>query len=168
MVSRLSKPKDPMTPIRAFALVHKEIPEATFTIVGYGPLYEYANRLVQDLNLREVVTMVGKQSDVRKFLWDSDISIGTRGSYITTLEAWAAGMPVIAPNFGIMKEIISDGDTGLLVPPGNIDELASAMINLVKNKDLRSTIVANATKALEKHDIQNVASSIVEIYRSLL
>ena len=51
MVTRLSKPKDPMTPIRAFAKVIKEVPEATFKIVGYGPLYEYANRLVQDLNL---------------------------------------------------------------------------------------------------------------------
>ncbi len=74
------------------------MPEATFKIVGYGPLYEYANRLVQDLNLEESVTLVGMKSDVRKFLWDSDISIGTRGSYITTLEAWAAGLQLVAPD----------------------------------------------------------------------
>ena len=49
MISRLSKPKDPMTPIKAFARVKKEVPEATFKIVGYGPLYEEANRLVQEL-----------------------------------------------------------------------------------------------------------------------
>ena len=42
MVIRLSKPKDPMTPIRAFAIVLKEVPEATFEIVGYGPLREQA------------------------------------------------------------------------------------------------------------------------------
>jgi glycosyltransferase involved in cell wall biosynthesis len=167
MVSRLSKPKDPMTPIRAFALVRKELPEATFKIVGYGPLYEYANRLVQDLNLEGAVTFVGMKSDVRKFLWDSDISIGTRGSYITTLEAWAAGLPVIAPEFGIMKEIISNGENGLLVRPGNVNQLASAMISLIRNKDLRTTIAANGEKALKKHDIRNVASSIANIYTSL-
>jgi glycosyltransferase involved in cell wall biosynthesis len=168
MVSRLSKPKDPLTPIRAFAQVRKEVPEATFKIVGYGPLYEYANRLIHDLNLEKSVTLLGMKSDVRKFLWESDIFIGTRGSYITTLEAWAAGLPVIAPDFGIMKEIISNGENGLLTPPGDIKQLASAMINLIKNKDLRTTISANSAQALKKHDIRNVASSIAQIYRSLL
>jgi len=167
MVSRLSKPKDPLTPIRAFAQVKKELPEATFKIVGYGQLYEYANRLVHDLNLEGAVTFVGMKSDVRKFLWDSDVSIGTRGSYLTTLESWAAGIPVIAPDFGIMKEIISNRENGLLVPPGNIDQLASALISLIKNKDLRTMITANGTRAVKKHDISNVASSIANIYTSL-
>jgi glycosyltransferase involved in cell wall biosynthesis len=101
-------------------------------------------------------------------LWDSDISIGTRGSYITTLEAWAAGLAVIAPDFGIMKEIISNGENGLLVPPGNVHQLASAMISLIRNKDLRTTIAANGAQAVKKHDIQNVSSSIADIYSSLL
>ena len=167
MVSRLSKPKDPLTPIRAFAKVRKEVPEATFKIVGYGPLYEAANRLVHDLNLESAVTFVGMQSDVRKFLWDGDIFVGTRGSYITTLEAWAAGLPVIAPDFGIMKEIISNGENGLLVPPGNVDMLASAIISLIRNKVLWTTITANGAQAVKKHDIRNVASSIAHIYTSL-
>ena len=107
MVTRFSKPKDPLTPIRAFAKVKKEVPKATFTIVGYGPLYEEADRLIQSLNLSGSVTMVGMKSDVRKFLWNSDIFIGTRGSYITTLEAWAAGLAVLAPDFGIIKELVS-------------------------------------------------------------
>jgi glycosyltransferase involved in cell wall biosynthesis len=168
MVSRLSKPKDPITPIRAFAEVIKQVPEATFKIVGYGPLYESAYNLVQTLNLNDKVTMVGLKSDVREFLWDSDISIGTRGSYITTLEAWAAGLPVIAPEFGIMKEIISNNETGLLVPPKDVNQLANAMINLIRNKDLRTTLALNGEQAVKKHDIQNVGLSIGDIYRSLL
>ena len=168
MVTRFSKPKDPMTPIRAFANVIKEIPDATFTIVGYGPLYENANRLVQDLNLGRSIRMVGMNSDVRNFLWNSDISIGTRGSYITTLEAWAAGIPVIAPDFGIMKEIISNGKNGILTTPGDANQLASAIINLIRNKDLRAMIVENGIEAVKNHDIQKVSSSIAEIYKSLL
>ena len=167
MVSRFSKPKDPITPIRAFAEVIKEIPEATFKIVGYGPLYESANQLVQSLNLQGEITMVGMKSDVREYLWKSDISIGTRGSYITTLEAWAAGLAVIAPEFGIMREIISNGENGLLVPPGNAHQLASAIINLIRNKDLRTMMVANGVQAVKKHDIKNVSSSIADIYASL-
>jgi glycosyltransferase involved in cell wall biosynthesis len=168
MVSRLSKPKDPLTPIRAFARVRKELPEATLEIVGYGPLYKYANSLVKDLNLEEAVTFVGMKSDVRKFLWDGDIFIGTKGSYITTLEAWAAGLVVLAPGFGIVKDLVSDGENGLLVPPGSVDQLASEMIRLIRNKHLRTTIAANGTLASEKYDIRNVAISIANIYESLL
>jgi glycosyltransferase involved in cell wall biosynthesis len=168
MVTRFSKPKDPMTPIRAFANVIKEVPEATFTIVGYGPLYENANRLVQDLNLGKSIRMVGMNSDVRQFLWNSDISIGTRGSYITTLEAWATGIPVIAPDFGIMKEIISNGKNGILTTPGDSNQLASAIINLIRNKDLRAMIAENGIEAVKKHDIKQVSSSIADIYKSLL
>jgi glycosyltransferase involved in cell wall biosynthesis len=169
MVSRLSRPKDPLTPIRAFAKVKKVVPEATFKIVGYGPLYEYANRIVQDLNLEESVTFYGPKSDVRKFLWDSDIFIGTRGSYLTTLEAWAAGLVVVAPDFGIMKEIISNGENGVLTPPGDANQLASALISLIKNKNFRTMIAENGIiQVSEKHDIRKVASSIANIYKSLL
>lgn len=168
MVSRFSKPKDPITPIRAFAKVKKVVPEATFKIVGYGPLYEYANRMVQDLNLEGAVTFYGMKSDIRKFLWDGDIFIGTRGSYLTTLEAWAAGLAVVAPDFGIMKEIISNRKNGLLSPPGNANQLASDLISLIKNKNFRTTITANGMQSSEKHDIRNIALSIENIYKSLL
>ena len=167
MISRLSKPKDPMTPIRAFAKVIKEEPEATFKIVGYGPLYDYANSLVQELNLQKSVTFVGMKSDVKQFLWDNDIFIATRGSYITTLEAWAAGLPVVAPKFGIMKELISDGQDGLLTAPGDIDLLSSELIRLIRNKQVRATLAANGLAAAEKHDIQNIAPQIASIYKSL-
>jgi glycosyltransferase involved in cell wall biosynthesis len=169
MISRLSKPKDPLTPIRAFAKVKKVVPEATFRIVGYGPLYEYANRLVRDLNLEESVTFFGQKSDVRKFFRDSDIFIGTRGSYLTTLEAWAAGLAVVAPEFGIMKEIISNGENGLLTRPGDATQLASVLIDLIKNKDFRTMIAENGTMRVEeKHDVRKVGPLITGIYKSLL
>jgi glycosyltransferase involved in cell wall biosynthesis len=168
MVTRLSKPKDPITPIRAFAIVRKEVPEATFEIVGYGPLYEQAKTIVQDLNLGNAVTFYGLKSDVREFLWDNDICIGTRGSYITTLEAWAAGLVVVAPDFGIMKDLISEGKDGFLTPPGDADQLAIKLISLIKNKQLRTLISENGLQSAEKHDVRNVAPSISDIYRSLL
>jgi len=168
MVTRFSKPKDPLTPIRAFAKVKKEVPKATFTIVGYGPLYEEADRLIQSLNLSGSVTMVGMKSDVRKFLWNSDIFIGTRGSYITTLEAWAAGLAVLAPDFGIIKELVSHEKNGLLAPPGDADLLASELVDLIKNKNRLATIAANGILASKKHDISNVAPSIAAIYKSLM
>lgn len=168
MVTRLSKPKDPITAIRAFAQVRKKQPQATFKIVGYGPLFKYATRLIHDLNLDNVVTLVGLKSDVRKFLWDSDIAIGTKGSYLTTLESWAAGLAVIAPDLGIMKEIVSNGENGLLVPPGDVNQLASAILSLMRNGDLFSKIATNGELTVKKHDIRAVTSSINNIYDSCI
>lgn len=168
MVSRLSKSKDPITAIRAFAQVRKELPESTLKIVGDGPLYQDLNRLVKDLNLEGAVTFFGMKSDVRKFLWDSDISIGTKSSYLTTLEAWAAGLAVVAPDSGILKDLVSNGENGLLVPPGSVDQLTTELINLIRNERLRKTISANGKLASEKYDIRNIAPSIANIYRSLL
>jgi glycosyltransferase involved in cell wall biosynthesis len=168
MVSRLSASKDPITAIRAFAQVRKEFPEATFKIVGNGPLYERLNHLVQDLNLEGAVTLFGMKSDVRKYFWNSDISIGTKSSYLTTLEAWAAGLAVVVPESGILKELVSNGENGLLVPSGNIDQLSSKLISLIRNKHLRTTIAANGTLTSEKYDIRKIAPSIANIYKSLL
>ncbi len=131
IVSRLSAPKDPLTPIRAFAKVAKELPNVTLQIVGYGPLFEKIQRLVEQLKIRNKVEFVGGVSDVRQYLWNSDVFITTRGSYITTLEAWASGLPVLAPNYGIMKELITDGVDGFLTEPGDADQLSSSIFNIL-------------------------------------
>jgi glycosyltransferase involved in cell wall biosynthesis len=167
MVSRLSKPKDPITPIKAFAYVKKEIPDATFTIVGYGPLYDYMRRLIHSLNLDQAVSLVGAQSDVRRFLWDSDIYLGTRGSYITTLEAWAAGLVVMAPDFGIMKELVSNGKDGLLTPQRDVRRLATEIVRVLKNKDLRENLIANGLKSAQEHDTGTICPRIGAFYTSL-
>ncbi len=168
MVSRLSQGKDPITPIRAFALAKKEVPEATLQIVGYGPLYPYIERMILKLNLTGSVTLVGMKSDVRDFLWNNDIYIGTRGSYIATLEAWAAGLAVIAPKAGIMQQVVSDGKNGLLVAPNDIKEYASAMARLMKDRPLRAAIAKDGLETLKNHDIRTIAPSIARIYKSLI
>jgi glycosyltransferase involved in cell wall biosynthesis len=167
MISRLEGHKDPVTPVRAFYYVRKEVPNATFQIVGYGSLYNYINDLIQDLNLEGAVTLVSKKTDVREFLWDSDIFVATKSGYIAVLEAWAAGLAVVAPECGIMKEIISNYENGILVSPNDIEQLASAMIRLIKDRDLRRTLAMNGMKTVKKHDIGEVAPRIADIYDSL-
>jgi glycosyltransferase involved in cell wall biosynthesis len=166
MVSRLDAFKDPITPILAFRIVKKEVPEATFKVVGYGPLYGYLTELVRKLNLQDSVILAGKHFNVRKFLWDSDVFVATK-SYITVLEAWAAGLAVVAPKFGILKEIISDNDDGILVPPGDVKQLATALIRLLKDENLRKKLVISGRQKVMKYDIRCVAQQIANIYNSL-
>jgi glycosyltransferase involved in cell wall biosynthesis len=168
MVTRLSKGKAPLASISAFAEVVKQVPQATFKIVGYGPLYEDAKRLISELNLEGKVTLLGLKSDVRTFLWDSDIFIGTRGSYMTTLEAWSAGLAVVAPQLGIMRDLISNGEDGLLVPPDSIDGLTTALLTLIKDKNLRTKITINGFKKSEDYDVKTVAQRIANVYRDAM
>jgi len=167
-VGRLEQVTNPDLTIRAFTRVHKEFPNAKLHIIGYGRLYEQLKQLVQELHLQDTVLLLGKQTDVRKFLWQSDIFIATNFGYIASLEAWSAGLAVIAPDFGIMKETIQDGENGLLVEPQNPEALASAIINLLQDKQLRDKLAFNGAKTVSEYDIRSVAPKMADVYRSVL
>ncbi len=167
-VGRLEQVTNPDLTIRAFKYVHKEFPGAKLHIIGYGRLFEQLKQLVLELGLQDTVILMGKQTDVPQFLWQSDIFIATNFGYIASLEAWSAGLAVIAPDFGIMKETIQDGENGLLVPPQNAEALASAIISLLRDKQLREKLAFNGAKTVSEYDIRSVAPKMADVYRSVL
>jgi glycosyltransferase involved in cell wall biosynthesis len=112
--------------------------------------------------------MMGKQSDVRKFLWSSDIFVATNFGYIASLEAWSAGLAVVAPNFGILKETINNKNNGLTVEQHDVDQLASALISLIKDKEFRRKLALNGEQAVKNYDIREVAPKMAEIYQSVI
>ncbi len=164
-VSRLEPVQNPEIIIKAFKLVNKECPNAKLNVVGYGTLFEALKRLIADLNLQDNVFLMGKQTDVRKFLWNSDIFVATNFGYIASLEAWSAGLAVIAPKFGILRELISHGDNGLLVTPNDAEQLALAIISLLKNRDYRATLAFKGAQTAKSYDISSVAPKMAEVYQ---
>ena len=123
---------------------------------------------MHDLNLEDTVFLMGKQTDVPKFLWNSDIFIATNFGYIATLEAWSAGLAVVAPDFGIMAETITNGENGLLVQPQNPQALANAIIGLLRDKPLREKLAFNGAQTVQDYDIRSVAPKMAQVYRSVL
>jgi glycosyltransferase involved in cell wall biosynthesis len=167
-VGRLEQPTTPGIVIEAFKQVNTRFPNAKLHIVGYGSLYTTMKNLIKELNLEGAVSMMGKQKDVRKFLWNSDILVATKFGYISSLEAWSAGVAVVAPNFGVLKETIIHKNNGLLVEPDNVDQLASALISLIEDKELRRKLALNGAQTAKNYDIREVAPKIAEIYRSVI
>ncbi len=167
-VGRLEPVTSPEAIIRAFKQVNAKFPKAKLQIVGYGSLFETLKGLIHDLNLEQTVFLMGKQTDVRPFLWNSDIFVATNFGYIASLEAWSAGLAVVAPNFGIMKETITHEQNGLLVEPQNIDQLSSAFISLIGNKRLRQKLASNGNKTAQNYDIRAVAPKMSSIYQSVI
>jgi glycosyltransferase involved in cell wall biosynthesis len=167
MVSRLDEYKDPLPAIRAFAMVKEKVPNVKIEIIGYGPLFEPAKRLVKDLKLEENVIFLGKEIDIKKFLYGSRIYVGTKGGYIGLLEAWAAGLSAIVPNIGIFKELINNKVNGLLVEPGNVKQLSDAIQSLHRDSALQKKLSDNGRLSAKRHNIEIISEQLAGIYYSL-
>lgn len=91
------------------------------------------------------------------------------GFGLTPLEAMACGVPVIASHAGAFPQLIRDGETGSLVPTGQLDPLTDALADWIDNEEMRRTASGLArTYVQQKHAIATEARAIVEIYRDLL
>jgi glycosyltransferase involved in cell wall biosynthesis len=84
------------------------------------------------------------------------------------IEALAAGRPVVGfPTAGI-PEVVVDGETGLLVPPGDVDGLAQALIRVLGDDELRERMSVGARKDAQRFTIARHVDSLIAIYRELL
>jgi glycosyltransferase involved in cell wall biosynthesis len=167
-VGRLEGPQDPTFIVEAFRQVKARVPNAKLQIVGYGSLYEPIKKLIRDYGLGESVFLMGKQTDVRPFLWKSDIFVATNFAYLSSLEAWSAGLAVVAPDFGVLRETITNEDNGLIVKPQDSNELASALIRLLEDKQLRERLASNGQENVKNYDISVLAPKIFDVYQTVL
>jgi glycosyltransferase involved in cell wall biosynthesis len=142
-VGRLAEPKDALTLVRALAAV----PGRPFTalLVGDGPDRPSVEAEVRALGLQDVVTLTGTREDVPALLAQADVfalSSRSEGAPLSILEAMAAGLPVVSSRVGGVPELVVDGETGLLVPPGDPEALAVALGRLVADPGLRRRLGA--------------------------
>ncbi len=120
MVARFVSQKDHVAAVRAMALLRRTQPEAMLQFVGEGPLQGDVERLVDSLGLRDRVSFLGERSDVPELLAQAScclLATHYEGCSLAVLEAMAAGLPVVATRVGGMSEVVSDGETGILVDP---------------------------------------------------
>ncbi len=125
--------------IEAARKVAEALPDVQFVAVGEvdsqigGRLIE----LVRQYGLGERFRFLGFRPDVALVLRDLDVfvlSSTNEGLSIATIEAMAAGAPVVATQSGGPEEIVEDGETGYLVPPGDAAALASRIVTLIENR----------------------------------
>lgn len=130
IVARLTRAKDHAMLLRAFRTLREGIPDARLLIVGDGELDAEVRSDAHALGLGDGVAFAGARSDVPALLSAMDVfvlSSSTEGLAMTLLEAMAAGLPVVATSVGGNPEAVADGETGVIVPPGDPDAFAGAV-----------------------------------------
>jgi glycosyltransferase involved in cell wall biosynthesis len=170
MVGRLSPEKDVATLVRAAALVRRDYPAFRLDIAGYGPCLPALRRLVADLRLEDCVCFLGEVQDVPGLLARASVFVLpslTEGLSLTVLEAMARGLPVVTTRVGGNPEVVVDGVTGLLVPEAAPDQLAAAVLRVLRAPEEGQRMGRAARqRAEELFDVRRMVAEYEDIYMS--
>jgi glycosyltransferase involved in cell wall biosynthesis len=170
-IGRLEKRRDPLVLLHAFANVYKHHSDVELHIVGDGSLEKRIRSLARQYGLERNVFLHGKQLDVRKHLWLSDIYVSTNiiDDYpsLALREAMAAGLVIISIDVGEIRRIIHDGKNGLLVPPSDPIALSKAILTLIENEKMRKRLTANAQLSSQDFDIAEGIQQLIRIYNGV-
>jgi glycosyltransferase involved in cell wall biosynthesis len=128
--------------------------------------------LADSTGLSERVIFAGFREDIPELLASFDLFVlpsRSEGFGRTNLEAMAMGKPVISTNVGGIPEVVLDGVTGILVPPGNSEDLARAIMKLLNDGELRESLGREGRRRVEEHfTLQSHVQRIQEIYGEIL
>jgi glycosyltransferase involved in cell wall biosynthesis len=167
-VGRLSPEKDFPTLIRAAAIAARAEPSFRLEIAGDGACFADMRQLVDKLNLGDVVRLLGQVRDVPALLARGGIftlASLTEGVSLTILEAMATGLPVVATRVGGNPEVVAEGETGLLVPPGDPAVLAAALLELWRNPERRVAMGRAGRQRVEEcFEIRKMLAAYEELY----
>lgn len=170
-VGRLSPEKGFDVLIEAFASLRTRLPDACLVIVGDGP--EAARLKAQAEPHGDRIRFLGYLSDAAPLYGASDLVIAPsrqEGQGIVPLEAMAAGRAVVASRVGGLVETIVEGETGLLVPPGDAPALCGTMETLLNDPGRRATMGAAGRRRVQQHyslqtQIQKIEAIYSDVYR---
>ena len=177
MIGRVGTMKGQEVLLAAAPAILRDHPDTTFLLVG-GVL----NNRTEDMDrLRTLATTLGVASRVRILGFDSDIvavlaamdvvvqpSVRPESFGMTVLEAMASGKPVVAAAHGGVLETVRDGETGLLVSPGNAPELAGAINRLLSDPALRERMGAAGRARVEaEFGLAAFREGYLRVYREL-
>ena len=168
VVARLSPEKNVEGLLRAAALVAREHPEFRLQVAGDGPCRGALEALAAEIGVADRVAFLGEVGDVPGLLAEAGLfalSSLTEGIPVTVLEAMARGLPVVATRVGGVPEVVVEGETGLLVAPGDPAALAEALARLLRDPDgARAMGLAGRRRAERHFDVRRMVADYEAIY----
>jgi glycosyltransferase involved in cell wall biosynthesis len=172
VVARLQPEKGVADFLKAAARVAPQFPEAHFVVAGDGSLRQQLAALAENLGLKGRVHFLGFRSDASALMRFLDVLVVpslSEGSPLVTLEAMAAGVPVVASAVGGIPDQIRHDKEGLLVPPGDTNAIGDALLALLRDPDhARRLGEAGRRRASSQFSHETMVRQIEDVYRDVL
>jgi len=157
--------------IKTFNQIIKENKDVRLIITGTGS-YEYnLKKLTNRLNLNDNIEFTGKQpyEKLKELYFNSDIvafpSIWPESFGRVSIEAMAAGKPIIASRVGGIPEVVTK-DVGILVKPNDVEELTKAIVRLIKNPKLRKSMGKKGLTYVKKFNKKDYCRDVIDVYNT--
>lgn len=158
--------------LEAIPKILAAVPNAIFVFAGDGPQHENLSKAIEEKNLTQHVLLLGLRRDIPQVLESIDLFVlPTLEEALGTsfLEAMAMKKPVIGTRVGGVPEVIHEGKNGLLVNPGDPEDLANAVIRLLKSPDLAKSMGEQGrTFATTEFTVDRMCLRMHELYQTLL
>jgi len=170
-VGRLMKEKGIDVLIKAFSIVNSKFPNTELVIVGKGYIRKELERLVKKLKLKNVI-FTGFVSDdyLKQAYASSDIFVlpsYVESQSLVLLEALTMGLPCVGSNITAIPELVINGWNGYTFEPGNHEELADKIVQIIFNKKLMKKFSENSLKLVKNHDIEKTTDELEKMYKKL-
>jgi N-acetyl-alpha-D-glucosaminyl L-malate synthase BshA len=157
--------------VRIFALVKEKIP-ARLLLIGDGPERIFVQQLVKEKKLSDDVFFLGEQDHIEPLFFCADLFLlpSEQESFgLTALEAMACSVPVIAAETGGLPEVISQGETGFLLPVGDIANMANKTVALLSDPEKYRLFKTQARKRAEENfDAEQIIRQYESYYEKIL
>lgn len=173
-IARLYDFKDPMTLVDAIPDVLEQDPAVQFAIIGDGVLLDEVRRRVKSLGVAPNVAVPGARSDINEILAASSVFVAIspiENIWSATIsEATAVGVPCVMSDAGHTSQIFTSGIDCLMIQPGDSQGLATAIMCLLADSELRGSLVKKCREVHRRHgyDAREIVDRHIETYRAAI
>ncbi len=169
-LGRLEPVKGFQSLVKALPSVLSVVPSARVLLVGEGSLRAELRSEARGLGVADRVEITGAQLNPAAFLAAADLVVVpslNEGMGRVLVEAMALGRPVVATRVGGIPAVVADGETGLLVPPGDPPALGRAVSQLLKDPGLSQRMGEAGRRRAEQFSLAVMESRLLNLYRDL-
>jgi glycosyltransferase involved in cell wall biosynthesis len=171
-IGRMTAVKRTDVVLEAFRRLKENGVDAVLCMVGDGPDRRSVEDLARQLGIMRECLFPGYQEEVGPFFAAFDVFVlpsGNEGTPVTAIEALASGCPVVATRVGGVPDVVSDGEDGFLVEPGDVGQLAARLAELANDRQLLARMGAAGRGRMQtRYAVDRLIDDVDQLYRDLL